>query len=244
MKIDVCIINYNSNWLLEQQILHWRHYMKGSFNLHLIENTPLHLRQPITLPEGELRSNEFLYSITTDYSFDGRSSGEAYDYALRQATSDIVLLIDPDAFLFNPDVLIEVEKDFESGYKCIGAQGFYPDWQRIIDRDFPNFRGDLAPVLWTEFIDRKLALEDTWVCEPPGIGKITGWRTRQKIIDQKIPNKVWMGYFPNPEDNQVCFFGSPDKPQSVHLLKGCSSRAHLMPELLPKYLELGKSEWD
>ena len=235
--IDICMIIYRNYYLLDKQIEHWHNYMKGDFRLLLVDNTPA----------AEYQYREYqgkpVQRFFPSNSFDGISSGEAYDFILSQATSDIVGLTDPDNFWFNPYILSDVEEYFNQGYKCVGDQGFYPDWQRIIDTGFPDFAGHLAPVLWGMFIDRKLALEDTWVCEPPGVGKITGWRTRKKIIDNKIPNIVFPGFFPNPDDNQVCFFGPEDMPIGVHFLKGCSSRAHIMPSIVPHYLELGKSKW-
>lgn len=235
--IDIITICFKNYYLLDQQIKHWENHIKGDYRLVIVDNTPEAYFQPFFY-KGKL-----LERFYPSNDFDGISSGEAYDYALSKTSSKIVGLTDPDHFWFNPDILEDVEAYFDRGYKNVGCQGFYPDWQRVIDTGFPNFAGHLAPVLWGMFIDRELALSETWVCEPPGVGKITGWKVRQKIIDNNIPNIVFPGFFPNPDDNQVCFFGKPEKPQSVHFLKGCSSRAHIMPQIVPGYLEMGLSKW-
>ena len=231
--IDIGIIVYRNYYLLDAQLEHWKNNIKGDYNLIIVDNTPA--------PERQYRKG--VIPLDTDNSFDGISSGQAYDFVLSQAKTDIVGLTDPDHFWFNPNILSDVEDYFEKGNKCVGCAGFYPDFQSIIDTNFPGFAGHLAPVLWGMFIDRDLARSETFICEPPGVGKVTGWKVRQKIIDEKVPSVVFPGFFPFPEDNQICGFGTDEKPQSVHLLKGCSSRAHLMPSIVPKCLEYGLSRW-
>lgn len=231
--IDIISICFRNYWLIDKQIEHWKTYMKGDYRLIIVDNTPINERHD--------RPDFIPFQATSD--FDGISSGQAYDFALSLAETDIVGLTDPDHFWLNANILSLIKSYFALGAQAVGCQGFYPDWQRIIDIQYPHFAGHLAPVLWGMFINRELALSETWICEPPGLGKITGWKVRQKIIDEAIPNVVFPGFFPNPEDDQVCFFGEEDKPQSVHFLKGCSSRANLMPSIVPPYLELGKSKW-
>ena len=174
--IDICIINYKNYFLLDKQIEHWNNYMKGDYRLIIADNTPI----------AERKYREGVIPFNSSSTFDGISSGEAYDFLAKQAKTDIIGFVDPDFFFGDFNVLYEVEDLFKQGYKCVGAAGFYPDWQRIIDINYPLFAGNLAPVIWSMFIDRELALSETFVCEPPGVGKSTGWRVRKKIIDQKI----------------------------------------------------------
>lgn len=234
MTIDIIMVNFRNYYLLDKQIEHWKNHIKGDYRLVIVDNTPAgeRIARPDTIP------------FDPSSTFDGISSGEAYDFAIQQTSSDIIGFTDTDNFFLNPYILTEIEDLFKRGYQSVGAAGFYKDWNEIINKGFPEFHGDLAPGPWAQFMTRELALSETFVCEPPGVGKVTGWRIRKKIIDEKIPCVVWPGFFPFEDDDQICAFGPECCPKAVHMLKGCSSRAHLMPEAVPRALEWGMKRWE
>lgn len=233
MKIDIGIVVYKEYFLIDKQIEHWNKHIKGDFNLVIADSTPKDQRQN--------RSN--FIPIDVDNSFDGISCGEATDFVANQCKTDIIGLVHPDFFFFNPNILFEIEEQFKQGYKCIGPQGFYPDFQRIVDSNYPDQRGDIAPTCWGTFFTRELATSDTFICLPPGVGKLCGWPHRKRIVDEKIPNIVWPGSYPFPDDDQITFFGDPEKPQGMHLLKGSGSRIGSMPAAFTRAMEFGMSKW-
>lgn len=250
MSIDIICINHKSDWLFRQQIEHWHNYMQGDFRLVLVDSSPQYYQDPgvdTGLPPTYELLGETVHFFQPTSMFDGINSGEAYDFALSLCTSDIVGMTDPDHFWLNPNMLARVEMLYsEEGYKCIGDAGFYRDFQSIFDVANPSHAGHLAPVLWGQFIDRELALSETWVCEPPGVGQITGWRVREKIIDQNIPRVTIPGFYQEieGEDPDICYFGADrQKPVSVHFLKGSGGRAHVMEHRVPPVLAREKAKW-
>lgn len=239
--MDVVCIAYKNYFLIEEQVKHWHSYMEGDFNLIFVDATPDYAYKPFEY-QGKVIPRVPGCNVE---QFDGISSGLSYDYAISLCTSEVIVLTDPDHFFFQKNILEEIQVHYElEGYVNIGCSGTYPDFQSNIDTNYPDFAGHKAPVLWGMAIDRKLAASHSFICEPPGFGLISGWRVRKHIIDNNLPNLVWEGWYPAEDDNQVVFFGSKDRPKSMHLLKGCSSRAHLMPQVVPKYMEIGKALWE
>lgn len=216
MSIDICTTIYRNYSLLDLQLSHWK-TIKGDHRLLAVDNTPRPERIKQSYPVIELDVS----------GIDGETHGAALDLLVRTATSDIVGIVDSDFFWLNKNILKEVEKYFEQGYKCVGCAGFYPDWQRNLDPRHPDRAGHLAPVCWGMFVDRKLAMEQTFVVsaqEGPQVME-TGWRLRKRIIDEKIPCVVFQGFYPeNWNDPECCFFGTPEKYEGVHLLKGSAAR--------------------
>lgn len=244
MVVDIIIVNHKSDWLFRQQVEHWHNYMKGDFRLVLVDSTPGIVE---TFPQGYALLGETVHVIAPTSSFDGINSGQAYDYAISLCTSDIIGMTDPDHFwLDNLFLPLVIEPKFAEGYKCIGDAGFYRDFQSIFDVANPTHRGELAPVLWGQFIDRELALSETWVCDPPGVGQITGWRVREKIIDQDIKRITLPGFYQEieGEDPDICYFGwDKHMPQAVHFLKGGGGRSHVMESRVPPVLAREKAKW-
>lgn len=222
--------------------------MQGDFRLVLVDSSPDALDKCINA--GCERTypllGETVHMIRPTSMFDGINSGQAYDFALSLCISDIVGMTDPDHFFLDPQVLKQVNLAFSYGVKCLGDAGFYRDFQSIFDVANPDHRGELAPVLWGMFIDRWLALSETWVCEPPGVGRITGWRVREKIIDHNIPRVTIPGFYQEieGEDPDICYFGADvTKPWAVHFLKGSGGRAHVMESRVPPVLAREKAKW-
>lgn len=211
--------------------------MKGDFRLVIVDNTPDPYYKPFYYNGGLLPRvpGTFLGQ------FDGVSSGFAYNYALSLCTSDMIGMVDPDMFWFQPNLVDIVQEDYyENGYMSVGCAGFYNDFQSIFDVTNPTHSGDKAAVLWGQFMDRKLALSEDWCCYPPGVGQITGWKVREKIIDQNIKREVIPGFY---KDGETFFGWNQEKPMGCHFLKGCGSRAHIMQEIVPPVLEREKAKW-
>lgn len=241
--MDIIIINFNSYWLLEQQVMHWHTFMKGDFNLILVDNTPDHLYKPFEY-QGKL-----IPRVPGTYAgqFDGESSGLAYEYAISLCNSSFIGMTDPDHFWLDPLIMMKAQIFHHTGAsRCTGDAGFYRDFQSIFDVANPDHRGELAPVLWGQFMDLDLAKSESWICSAPGVGQITGWRVREKIIDQNIPCVVFPGFYKEEpgEDPDICYFGdNKDKPLAVHFLKGSGGRQHVMESRVPPVLAREKAKW-
>lgn len=213
--------------------------MKGDWNLILIDSTPDSHYVPFHY-KGKL-IERFLPTST----FDGENSGQTYDYAISKCTSDIIGMTDPDNFILDPNIISYVEALFSQGYINVGAAGFYDHFQSIFDVANPSHAGWMSPVLWCQFLDRRLAASETFVCNYPGVGQLTGWRVREKIIDQNLSRVTWPGFYKEEGvHGPVTFFGSDqDKPIDVHFLKGSGARSHIMEEIVPPILEREKAKW-
>lgn len=220
--IDVLMVVHRNYELLDLQINHWQQF-EGEYRLLIVDNTP----------KNERKSTN--YPILECPSFDGESRGKALDYLVKNAESDFIIIQDTDFFWLNKKIILDMEYWYRSGYQCVGAAGYYADWQRNIDQ-FPERKGSLAPVCYGMGIDRKLALKHTFVCTPQEGSQYlyTGWRVRQDIIHSKTPNLVFEGH----DGDDCCLFSDDYQLQGLHLLKGSAGRQYLtskIPELLEKY---------
>lgn len=239
-KIDIVCINHRSPWLFEQQIFHWQQYMRGSWRLVLVDSTPGLIDRSTYELLGET-----VHVIQPTSSFDGENSGQAYDYAISLCTSEIIGFTDPDHFWLDRDILSKVEATFAEGNVAYGDAGFYDHFQSIFDVANPSHRGELCSVLWGQFMLKSLAASDTWICTYPGVGRITGWKVRERIIDEGMPNIVLPGFYSDfGPHGGITFFGhDQSKATSVHFLKGSGGRSHIMEEIVPPILEREKAKW-
>lgn len=215
----LCVIHKNYD-LYDLQLKHWEG-MNGEFELLFVDNTPSHLRKSIP---GML-------TLDTP-AFDGESHGQALDYLLSLATSDIVGIMDSDFFWTNKNIIPEVEAAFAEGFVNVGCSAMYPDWCSNIDPFYPDRHHSLAPVVWGMFVDRKLALEQSFVCSASeGQDRLyTGHRLRQRIIRENLPCKVFQGFYPDGHtDMEMVWYGTPEKPEGFHWLKGSFTRTNVLP---------------
>lgn len=229
--IDICTVVHKNYQLLDWQVEHWKK-IKGDHRLLVVDNTPPELRQQITQP---------VTVFEPDNWFDGVSHGQALDALARLATTDIVGFVDTDFFWLRENIIQGVEILFDAGFRAVGCAGFYPDWQRVLDPKHPDRAGHLAPVVWGMFVDRKLALQETFVCTPQEGAEVreTGWRLRKRLIDDKIPTVVFQGGWPEGwTDKECCFFYNKGQPVGVHFLKGSGFRTghtDRIPSILQTY---------
>jgi hypothetical protein len=224
--IDVCMVIHKNYELLDLQKKHISR-LKGATRLLAMDNTPEPFRKPTDLPH------------MTVGGIDGMTHGLVLDELMKVATSDIVCVQDSDFFWLNKNIIEEVENYFKLGFKCVGCAGFYPDWQTNLDPRHPDRAGYLAPVCWGMFVDRKLAMEQTFsvTAEEAATVHETGWRLRQRLIQEQIPTVVFQGCYPDGwTDKECCFFTHQQKLQGVHLLKGSAGRSALTDQL-PKMIE-------
>lgn len=213
--IDIGTVIYRNYSLLDMQLDHWKK-IRGEHRLLVVDNTPV----------AERREHD--YPILNVSGSDGETHGAALDLLVRTATTDIVGIVDSDFFWLNKEILSEVINYFEQGYKCVGCEGFYPDWQRVLDPRWPQRAGSMAPVCWGMFVDRKLALEQTFIVTSAEGSQImeTGWRLRERLIREQIPTVIFSGFYPAGwTDLECCFFGSAERVQGVHYLKGSGGRS-------------------
>jgi len=209
----LCVIHKNYH-LYELQLEHWKKF-SGDFQLNFVDNTPESRRQ--------------IYPGLPYFScpeFDGESHGRALDYLVSRATSDIIGIVDSDFFWTNKNIISEIKDYFKRGFVNVGASAMYPDWCNIIDTAYPDRHSSKAPVVWGMFVDRRLASEQTFVCTPSeGQDKLyTGWRLRQRVIEQDLPRITFQGFYPEGHtDPEMVWYGN-GKPEGFHWFKGSFSR--------------------
>ncbi len=218
--IDICTVIYHNYELLDCQIKQWN-WLSGDHNLIVVDATP---------PFWKKNLSEYKCRLVEKYckGSDGESHGEALDLAVRAATTPIVGICDSDFFWTRKDIIPMVEAMFAAGHKCVGAELWYRDFGPVNDM-YPERAGYLAPCVFGMFIDRELALSETFVVtKAEGLKSYeTGWRIRKKIIDEKIPCHVFPAFrMPDQPDSDVTFFGEvqtharPPKQVGVHFVKG------------------------
>lgn len=215
--IQVGCVIYKNYKLYDLQIEHWSRLNVSNVEVLYVDNTP------------ELYRGSGITKLNQTSTFDGQTHGEALDWIAKEAITDIIGFVDSDFFWLDPNLFSWVENKFKEGYKCIGCAGFYPDWQHKLDPRHPGRAGHLAPVCWGMFVDRKLALEQTFAVTPEEGFQImeTGWRLRKRIIEERIPCIVFPG-FSDIQDPDLCYFGEKLNPLGVHFLKGSGGRSHLI----------------
>lgn len=225
--MDIISVIHKNYKLLDYQLELWSK-IQGEHRLIVGDNTHTFYRQ----------DHPAIRYLLPVHDFDGVSHGKSLDYLITKTETNIIGIIDSDFFWLNSNIILEVEEYFKQGYKCVGAAGFYPDWQRVIDTTHPNHAGHLAPVIFGMFVDRKLAEKHTFVCTPEeGSRKMyTGWRLREHIINNNIPCITFQGES-DKDDPELTYFYYNGKLQGIHLLKGSNpSRQHLTSKL-PRILQ-------
>lgn len=222
--IDICTIIHKNYALLDCQLNHWQS-ITGDYRLLFADNTPREMRK--TIPY------DINLVVVECEGEDGETHGGTLDILVRQATSSIIGILDSDFFWLKPNILEEVLGHFEKGCRCVGVEHFYDDYA-IVNRLYPDRTSYLAPSVFGMFIDRDLALSETFVATREEGAKFFaegGWRIRKKIIDEQIPCHVYRAFrYPEHPDPQVYYFGTPDDPVGVHLLKGSIFRQGSMME--------------
>lgn len=214
--IDICIVLHKNYDLLDLQLMHWN-WIAGEHRLLFCDNTPDYMKRDLT-------SYNINLIHAKHWGIDGESHGSALDLLLKQSESKIVGICDSDFFWTKKNLLDEVKYLFELGCQCVGVELWYDDWEKV-NAMYPERAGYLAPCVFGMFVDRELALSETFVvtAEEGSRYHETGWRLRKKIIDEKIPCCVYRAYqYPDQPDKKTVFFGKPEEVQGVHFLK-CSN---------------------
>ena len=218
--------------------------LRGDFRLLICDNTNLDLQDTQKLKSLISNFSTDLFEMKID-GFDGFTHGASLDFLVSKTQTEIIGMMDFDFFWIYPDIISYVHELFKQGYEAVGCAGWYPDFQRVIDTNFPERAGHLAPVVWGQFLTRDLAISDTFICtkEESGLNNFeTGWRIRKKIIEDKIPAKIFPGFkYPNQLDSEVCYFGSFDAPLGFHILKGTNRIFDY--QLIRKMLDEGFEFW-
>lgn len=214
--IDICIPIYKNYDLLNLQIEFWNQ-IDGEFRLLVCDNTPAEFRKPIK------KSTDRMLLFYSQYSgIDGESHGSTLDFLVENSKTDIVGICDSDFFWLKKDILQKVQKAFDKGCKCYGSELWYGDFDAVNER-YPERAGWLSPCVFGMFVDRKLAMEETFVVTSEEGSQLmeTGWRLRKKIIDEKIPCHVIKAFKENRNTDSV-FYESPNNPIAFHWIKGSS----------------------
>lgn len=189
MRIDVIIPVYYTYNLLEKQVESWLN-TKGDWRLLICDNTPKEHRSEIKInPELEDRFKIF---IRENDGEDGQKHGDLIDFLLQKTTSEIVCIQDCDFFWTDPDLLSYILRFFKAGYRCVGTEIYYEAYTKI-DDIYPERHSSISPCIFGMFIERKLALEQTFVVTNDEIKqkKETGWRLRERLVRDRIKTHIF-----------------------------------------------------
>lgn len=189
MRIDVIIPVYFTYHLLEKQIESWLK-IKGDWRLLICDNTPEQYRVKIEpIPDLENKVEIFIRENTGE---DGEKHGDLIDFLLKKTTSDIVCIQDCDFFWTEKDLLSYIFRFFKAGYRCVGTEIYYEAYSNI-DEIYPERHSSISPCIFGMFVERKLALEQTFVVTNDEIKqkKETGWRLREKLIQDRIKTHIF-----------------------------------------------------
>lgn len=240
MTVDICMPVFLNYMILDYQFTQIEKIFPD-FKLFICDSTPWNYRI-LCKYSGKIE----YFTLDADISqVDGEIHGRALDALVRRTTSPVICIMDTDFFWLKPSIVSEVLEDFKRGVKCVGCAGWYPDWQKYLDKANPQRQGHMAPVCWGMFINRELALSETFVVTREEADRTTetGWRLRRKIIEENIPCKVYPGFkYPDQEDTEICYFGTPEEPVGAHLLRGSGTRM-IQSLNIKEALQKGDSKW-
>lgn len=234
--IDICMAAFVNYELLKLQLDHWD-WIEGDFNLLICDNTPIQYRKSGWLGWHHKYKTEV---FNQEFSgIDGTRHGESLNLLVRKAKTPIIGICDTDFFWLKQDILSDVERLFAEGIQCLGAELWYDDFD-VVNQRYPERAGWLAPCVFGMFITRELALSDTFATTPEEGKELkeTGWRIREKLIKNKIPCHTYRAFiYPQQPDQKICYFGTPEEPIGVHLLKGSSERWNSVTESYKNYVQ-------
>lgn len=237
--IDICIIIHRNYSLLGLQLAHWS-WITGDKQLLVCDNTHQAIREPLTIASHSVPVKTFTLNIE---GTDGETHGGTLDYLLRQTTTPIVGIVDSDFFWLKQDILKEIEELLAQGNRCVGVEHWYDDFEKV-NRKFPDRASYLAPSVFGIFVERDLAISVSMIStrqEGATILAEGGWRLRRKVIDEKIPHHLYRVFqYPEQTDRKTCYFGQPENPVGVHLLKGSGQRRRITTTAYHEAMELAQ----
>lgn len=221
--MDIIIPVCNNYFLVDKQIQMWSK-IKGDWRLNFCDNTQ-NGRQLFNFDKYPKEIKDKIRWFTNDSNgIDGERHGGVLDYMISQTTSRIIGIMDSDFLWFDTDILERVEKYFQEGYKCIGTELHYTGFEYVNDL-YPERAGWLAPCVFGMFIYKDLCTE-TFICtKDEGYidKKETGWRMRQKLINDKIKTVIFKAFqYPGENCGNSWFYKDPydETVVGVHLLQG------------------------
>ncbi len=236
--IDIIIPLYYNYNLFHSQISNWKK-IKGNYKLLFCDNTPI--EHSIDLSSFETKNIKIYRNDSC--GIDGERHGGVIDYMIKITTSDIICIMDSDFIWIDCDILSYVKEQFKNGYKCLGAELYY-DGYEYVNEMYPERHGSFAPCVFGMFIDKQLALSETFVVtahEGQNEKRETGWRIRQKIINEKIPNIT----FPSFQFSKQIRMKSPswfyicnNKIAGLHLLQGSGRNANQTTQMITDHLNI------
>lgn len=239
--IDICCAIYR-NYELTSYFLDFHRHLTGQYRFLLADATPKSLKQPEFYEIFAKKGNNLLLEVDFEGDHDGIVHGEALNFLIDHAETDIIGTIDFDFFWVQPDILEFVENAIKKGVQAIGCAGWYPDWLTRLDPRHPDRAGHLAPVSWGQFLTHEIATATSFVStiEESQDIRETGWRARKFIIDNKINNLVFPGFKFDDSPPMACFFGDYDKPRGVHLMRGSQRE---IPPIEFEWVEAMRQRW-
>lgn len=244
IDIDIIIPICNNYLLVDKQIETWSK-IKGNWILYFCDNTQGGItkfdfsKYP---QEIQNRVKWFKYNCS---GIDGERHGGVIDYMIKQTSSKVIGIMDSDFLWLDENILYTIESYFRRDYKCVGAELYYHDFE-YVNKKYPKRAGWLAPCIFGMFIDRYLCTE-TFVCtrnEGHGESKETGWRMREKLINDNIKVQVFKAFqYKEFDCGKSWFYKDGDKIVGLHLLQGSgvnngARSIAILDKLIQKFKEL------
>lgn len=220
--------------LVECQIKNFEK-ISGNWRLLIGDSTPSNQKKSLKNLESEKIK---IYDIPIN-GIDGEIHGGALDFLKQKSKSSIIGTCDSDFFWVKKNILNQVTDKFNDGHACVGTELWYPcDGIVEFNRIYPERAGHLTPCVFGMFIERSLAMSETFIVTKKEAleKKETGWRLREKLINNKIKTYVYPGHLGL---NESVIHKDKNEIIGFHLVKGSSSRRntnHLLNEIKKKHL--------
>lgn len=222
MNIDIIIPICNNYFLVDKQIEMWSK-IKGNWTLNFCDNTiGTRYKFDLTKYPSEVQDKIKWFSYSSN-GIDGERHGSVIDYMIKQTSSKIIGIMDSDFIWLNENIIDNILQYFNNGYKCVGAELYYHDFD-YVNKMYPSRAGWLAPCIFGMFIDRDLCTE-TFICtrhEGMHEYKETGWRMREKLIQEKVDMIIFKAFQFKEFDCGKSWFYKDENDNVVgfHLLQG------------------------
>jgi hypothetical protein len=246
--MELCAVLYRNYQVFQIFAEHYLMHMRGDWKLRVVDNSPAQERhQELWVQDPRITYLEM--DLPESFS-DGESCGMARDHLAATTTSETIGILDTDFFWLDPDFLTKAKQYLLSGEGvCIGAAGFYHDFQMLHDPRFPNRQGHMAPVSNSFFARPELVRLHTQITTAAegGQGLEQNWRLREYLIENHLPTRIIPGFYREGLSDAfagMVFFGEDkERPVALHALKGSFPGRVMDYDRLQQVLTEERAKW-
>jgi hypothetical protein len=187
-----------------------------SDKLLIVDNTPTHERQFITLSDNM----SVIIRDNNGGEFDGVSHGEAIDFGIAHVDTPYVCIFDSD-FFFKRNLSNYAIENFSLGYKAIGAEFWNSSTLGIYDKFEHLFSN--VPCCFCGFYEMDLIKNLSWVITSQEIDMQTsyievGYRIRKYINENNILSIGWKCL--SDDNNNLFRYYAGESLMGIHLVAG------------------------